>query len=160
METGRKILNLRKDLGVPQKSLAEQTAVTPSALSRIEAGIHQPRGPVALRIARQLGVTVDYLLDDSAPYPPPAWVMLANLQPKEPEPHTETVKVSTREKQLLEAVRGMTEEQRVFMESALRSPRRDLRFATSLLKSGGDLPAAERSEMDEYRADIVATLGL
>ena len=46
METGRKILNLRKDLGVQQKTLAGLTAVTPSALSRIEAGVHQPRGQV------------------------------------------------------------------------------------------------------------------
>ena len=65
METGRKILNLRKDLGVPQKLLARQTAVTASALSRIEAGIHHPRGLVALRIARELGVTVDYLAEQT-----------------------------------------------------------------------------------------------
>ena len=160
METGRKILNLRKDLGVPQKSLAENTAVTPSALSRIEAGIHQPRGPVALRIARQLGVTVDYLLDDTAPYPPPAWVLLANLEPREPEPTTETTPVSRREKQMLEAMREMTDEQRVFLESVLRGSRRELRLATSLLRLGPELPAVELAELDEYRNTMVATLGL
>ena len=96
METGRKIMNLRKDRGVAQSSLAEMTSVTPSALSRIEAGIHQPRGSVALRIARELGVTVDYILDGEAPYPPPPMALLENLtenpaqQPRDQEHKSES----------------------------------------------------------------------
>ncbi len=69
MQTGRKILNLRRDRKVSQQDLARACDITPSALSKIEAGINSPRASVIWRIARNLGVTVEYLLDEEMPYP-------------------------------------------------------------------------------------------
>lgn len=155
METGRKILNLRKDLGVPQKSLAEMTAVTPSALSRIEAGIHQPRGPVALRIARHLGVTADYLLDNDAPYPPPGREILANMGAKsDGEAKTERVLVSSREVTILEAMRKLDSERRVALEAVLASPREEVRFAAYLLGAADHLPGLEEDELTRFRTRL------
>jgi len=69
MQTGRKILNLRCDRKITQQDLARTCEITPSALSKIEAGINSPRANVIWRIARNLGVTVEYLLDEELPYP-------------------------------------------------------------------------------------------
>jgi DNA-binding XRE family transcriptional regulator len=69
MQTGRKILNLRCDRKISQQELARTCGITPSALSKIEAGINSPRANVLWRIARNLGVTVEYLLDEGMPYP-------------------------------------------------------------------------------------------
>ena len=152
METGRKILNLRKDLGVPQKTLAQLTAVTPSALSRIEAGIHQPRGPVALRIARRLGVTVDYLLDENAPYPPPARELLANLTTtcSGAEKSTSSMLVSGREKALLAAFRQLDLDRRVLLEAVFNASRTQTRFAAYLLGAAEQLPGIDPDELSEF----------
>lgn len=158
METGRKILNLRKDLGVPQKTLAEMTAVTPSALSRIEAGIHQPRGPVALRIARHLGVTADYLLDNDAPYPPPSRELLANMcetaAPEDEEGRTERVLISRREAAVVDSLRRLDNERRALLDAVLNSPREELRYATFLLGASDGLPGVEADELERYRTRL------
>ena len=158
METGRKILNLRKDLGVPQKTLAEMTAVTPSALSRIEAGIHQPRGPVALRIARHLGVTADYLLDNDAPYPPPARELLANCcetaAPEDEESRTERILISRREAAVVDSLRRLDNERRALLDAVLNSPREEARFATFLLGAGEQLPGVEAEEIERFRTRL------
>lgn len=155
METGRKILNLRKDLGVPQKQLAELTAVTPSALSRIEAGIHQPRGPVALRIARHLGVTADYLLDNDAPYPPPGREILANLSGSDStENRTERAQVSRREAAILEALRSLDTERKCVLEAVLSAARQEVRYAGFLLGVAPELPGVEHEEIDQFRTRL------
>lgn len=158
METGRKILNLRKDLGVPQKTLAEMTAVTPSALSRIEAGIHQPRGPVALRIARHLGVTADYLLDNDAPYPPPGREILANISEETAEPEEEArnerVLLSHREVQLLDSLRRLEPERRAALEAVLSAPRDDVRYTAYLLGAAEELPGVEEDEISRFRTRL------
>jgi len=69
MHTGRKILNLRCDRKISQQDLARLCDITPSALSKIEAGINSPRANIVWRIAQNLGVTVEYLLDERIPYP-------------------------------------------------------------------------------------------
>ena len=69
MQTGRKILNLRCDRKISQQDLARACDITPSALSKIEAGINSPRAGIIWKIARNLGVTVEYLLDEQMPYP-------------------------------------------------------------------------------------------
>ena len=69
MHTGRKILNLRCDRHISQQDLAKACDITPSALSKIEAGINSPRANIIWRIAQNLGVTVEYLLDEAMPYP-------------------------------------------------------------------------------------------
>lgn len=155
METGRKILNLRKDLGVPQKSLATQTSVTPSALSRIEAGHHQPRGPVALRLARELGVTVDYLLDRDAPYPPPGREVLENISGEDGgEERNERIAVSARERALLEAVRRISPEQRVLLDATLDAERENTRFTAFVLGAGDDLPGIDDAERARFQARL------
>jgi len=69
MQTGRKIMNLRRDRSVSQQDLARYCQITPSALSKIESGQNSPRGGVIFRIAKNLGVTIEYLLDEEIPYP-------------------------------------------------------------------------------------------
>ncbi len=116
MKIGRKILNLRRDRGVAQRSLAEMTSVTPSALSRIEAGIHQPKGPVALRIARVLGVSADYILDESAPYPPP---LEALLEAEIPEESLVVENLNIQEKNLVDTYRTMGPEEKETLRELL-----------------------------------------
>ncbi len=69
MQTGRKIMNLRRDRSISQQDLARYCEITPSALSKIESGQNSPRGGVIFRIAKNLGVTIEYLLDEGIPYP-------------------------------------------------------------------------------------------
>lgn len=69
MQTGRKIMNLRRDRSISQQDLAGYCEITPSALSKIESGQNSPRGGVIFRIAKNLGVTIEYLLDEEIPYP-------------------------------------------------------------------------------------------
>ncbi|MBN1417515.1 MAG: helix-turn-helix transcriptional regulator [Planctomycetes bacterium] len=71
MDTGRKILNLRMDRNLSQKALAAACGITPSALSKIENGANSPSAEVLKRIAKVLGTSADYLLDEEIPYPPP-----------------------------------------------------------------------------------------
>lgn len=159
MEIGRKILNLRKDLGIPQNSLAQQSAITASSLSRIESGCHQPRGPVALRVARELGVTADYLLDPDAPYPPPAREVLANLARKDKdEPRDVRMQVSKREKRLILSVRDLEAERYVLLQATLDAPRDTARFAAFLVGAGDELPGVDAGELREYRDRLLASL--
>ena len=74
MKTGRKILNLRRDRGVAQK-VPRRDDLSHSQCALQNRSENSPaQGPVALRIARVLGVSADYILDESAPYPPPGSV--------------------------------------------------------------------------------------
>ena len=155
METGRKILNLRKDRGYAQKTLADLTAVTPSALSRIESGRHQPRGMVALRLARHLGVTVEYLLDEDAPYPPPARQLLADIQSADiPSPEgSKTVSrdVTEREARLLERLRELDPERRLLLEATLDASRDTVRAAAYFLGCADELPGFTSDEEASIR---------
>ncbi len=71
--TGRKILNLRRDLGIKQQELAEMAGEL-RRRCRESRGWRSTatRGPTFHGIARAPWVTADYLLDESVPYPPPA----------------------------------------------------------------------------------------
>jgi transcriptional regulator with XRE-family HTH domain len=152
MQIGRKIMNLRKDLGVAQSSLAAMTSVTPSALSRIEAGIHQPRGPVALRIARELGVTSDYILDEEAPYPPPRSVLLDNLQSdSKRETRSRSIKVSLKEKRMIEAMRSLGGEERKLLEATLTASGQDLRLAIFALGRADLLDQHDADEKQHFQ---------
>lgn len=106
METGRKILNLRCDRKISQQELARACGITPSALSKIEAGINSPRAHVLYRIARNLGVTVEYLLDDQLPYPYPGYTYRQSFFERNEDP-TAMVRmdVTREEKAFLEALR-------------------------------------------------------
>ncbi|MAW76255.1 MAG: hypothetical protein CMJ95_02535 [Planctomycetes bacterium] len=155
METGRKIMNLRKDRGVAQSSLAEMTSVTPSALSRIEAGIHQPRGSVALRIARELGVTVDYILDGEAPYPPPPMALLENLtENPAQQPRDQNIKVSRGEKRLLKALRELTTEERRLLKTILETSNKEVRLALFALGRKDLLTQLDANELDKLQKTL------
>ncbi len=108
MQPGRKILNLRCDRKISQQDLAKACDITPSALSKIEAGINSPRANIIWKIARNLGVTVEYLLDEEMPYPYPS----QNYQEGELSVDDENARprvrmdVRPQEKAFLESLRG------------------------------------------------------
>ena len=94
-------MNERLDRGIRQQELAKACGVTSGALSRIESGRNQPKGWVALAIARHLGVTIEYLLDESQPYPyqPPQ-------KPDVTKDGMVNLRLTLEEKALIEALRA------------------------------------------------------
>ena len=65
-ELGGRVKELRKKRGMKQVELAKVSGITQATICRIETGeVHQPRPEVLLKIARALGVPVDYLLDEA-----------------------------------------------------------------------------------------------
>lgn len=110
MQTGRKILNLRCDRKVSQQELAKACDITPSALSKIEAGINSPRANVLWRIARNLGVTVEYLLDEEMPYPYAGYSYRQDFLASNVDPGSVVrMDVTREEKAFLEALRKTTQ---------------------------------------------------
>lgn len=106
MQTGRKILNLRCDRKVSQQDLARACDITPSALSKIEAGINSPRAGIIWKIARNLGVTVEYLLDEGMPYPYPSHRYRQDFIGRNQDPDSNVrMEVSRVEKAFLNALR-------------------------------------------------------
>jgi transcriptional regulator with XRE-family HTH domain len=63
----RKLCALR---GFDQSSLAERVGVSKSSMSRILSGMQEPKLGLAQELARALGVTLDYLVDDTDQGPP------------------------------------------------------------------------------------------
>jgi transcriptional regulator with XRE-family HTH domain len=106
MQTGRKILNLRCDRRISQQELAKACDITPSALSKIEAGINSPRAHIIWKLAKQLGVTVEYLMDEEMPYPYPGYSYRHEFYAKNQDPKsTVKMEVAREEKAFLEALR-------------------------------------------------------
>ena len=58
----QRITLAREEKGLNQAQLAEQSGVTPAAISQIEKGSRTPTIPVLQRIASVLNVSIDYLL--------------------------------------------------------------------------------------------------
>ena len=106
MQTGRKIMNLRLDLDITQRDLAEACGITPGALSKIETGSNQPSAAVLRRLARALGVSADYLLDDAAPYPPLAPSITKTGKPGEGRKRV-TTRITQEELWLIEDLRRL-----------------------------------------------------
>jgi transcriptional regulator with XRE-family HTH domain len=71
MEFSAKLRALRDRFGAGQAELAERAGLSPNKLQRYERSNQKPKGDDALSLARALGVTTDYLLDDEQPFPPP-----------------------------------------------------------------------------------------
>lgn len=61
----RRIVSLREGLGMSQKELANIVGVTAPAVTMWESGVRFPRGKALGRLAKALGVSQSYLLDDS-----------------------------------------------------------------------------------------------
>jgi transcriptional regulator with XRE-family HTH domain len=62
LELGRRIVHLRKMLGLRQNVLASQARLRPQRLSNIERGIHMPRIDELARLSRILGISLDELV--------------------------------------------------------------------------------------------------
>lgn len=60
---GRRLREVRADVGVSQDTLAERAGVHPTAIGRMERGGREPRLATILRLARALGVHPGVLLD-------------------------------------------------------------------------------------------------
>lgn len=61
-ETGQRIMDRRKKLGLTQEALAEKSGVTTQFVSYAESGKRAMRPENLMRIAAALGVSTDYLL--------------------------------------------------------------------------------------------------
>lgn len=51
--------------GLDQSALSERLGVPKSSMSRIFSGVQEPKLMLAFRLAKELGVTLDYLADDA-----------------------------------------------------------------------------------------------
>ena len=65
MLLGDKIMYLRKKQDMTQQQLAEKVGVTHTTIGRIERNEREPRGNTAIKIARALGVTMDFLYSET-----------------------------------------------------------------------------------------------
>jgi transcriptional regulator with XRE-family HTH domain len=62
MSIGERIKKRRQILGITQQELAEAIGVTPQHISAIEQGKRDPSLFSLTQLARELGVTIDYLV--------------------------------------------------------------------------------------------------
>ena len=65
MKLGEKIAARRKDLGITQEAFANQLFVTRQTVSRWEQGSATPDVQTVAEVAKILGVTCDYLINDN-----------------------------------------------------------------------------------------------
>jgi len=63
---GVRLRQIRKGMGLSQKEFAKQLGTTKQVLSRYETSQRAPKITVAREYAEKLGVSVDYMLGDSA----------------------------------------------------------------------------------------------
>lgn len=59
---GERIARLRQSAGMSQAELAQRINISSSALGMYEQGRREPPGDILIALARELGVTTDYLL--------------------------------------------------------------------------------------------------
>jgi transcriptional regulator with XRE-family HTH domain len=71
VQFAEKLRALRKQHDLKQTGLADRAGLTANKVQRYEQSNQKPKGDDILALARALGVTADYLLDDDLPYPPP-----------------------------------------------------------------------------------------
>ena len=62
---GKRIKSTREQKGIIQKALAEMVGVSPAAINQFEKGEKKPSSELLANIARELGVSTDYLLGAS-----------------------------------------------------------------------------------------------
>lgn len=56
--------------GIDQTALAARVGVSKSSISRVLSGIQEPKFQLMYHLARELGVSLDYLVDESAEIDP------------------------------------------------------------------------------------------
>ena len=59
---GDRIVNLRKELNLSQKELAEKVGITEASLSRYENDLREPKAEIITRLSNALNCSTDYLL--------------------------------------------------------------------------------------------------
>lgn len=59
---GKRLIMLRIDKSLQQKSIANKLAMPQSTYSKIEQGLLQPKASVIITLAKLYGVTTDYIL--------------------------------------------------------------------------------------------------
>lgn len=67
IESGKRIRNLRKNLGLTQEDLAEQLGVALNTISRIEIGQRGVSIDLALELAVHFNSTLDYIIAGRGP---------------------------------------------------------------------------------------------
>ncbi|MBX6316393.1 MAG: helix-turn-helix transcriptional regulator, partial [Isosphaeraceae bacterium] len=77
--------------GIDQAALAERCGVSKSTISRILSGVQEPKLRLAYDLARALGVTLDYLVEES----------------QEVDPSVQLVPVTADEQTILKIVRRL-----------------------------------------------------
>lgn len=60
-----KLRETRENLGLTQKKLSEMVEVSSKIITSYEKGTSKPRGTTARKLARVLGVSYDYLVNDA-----------------------------------------------------------------------------------------------
>lgn len=78
--------------GISQAWLADRVQTTEATISRYMTGVHKPNLEIVARIAKELNVSIDYMMDLSlspTPYrePEPDIVILANAYRRADEDH-------------------------------------------------------------------------
>ena len=66
MALKEKILRLMKEQGLNQKQLADKASITEASMSKYLSGDRTPRIDVIVKLAKALGTSVNYLLDNEA----------------------------------------------------------------------------------------------
>lgn len=69
MHLAEKILQCRKKAGLSQEALAERIGVSRQAVSKWETGEAMPELPTVVALAKEFGVTTDWLLSDAEEIP-------------------------------------------------------------------------------------------
>jgi len=62
----QRLRELRRERGFTQKDLGERVGVARSMIVNYEGGFHHPPLPTLIKLARELGVRVDFLVGDEA----------------------------------------------------------------------------------------------
>ncbi len=62
---GKKITQLRTEMGYTQKQLAKLASITEASLSRYENGLREPKINTLVKLAKVLGCTVDYMVGNT-----------------------------------------------------------------------------------------------
>lgn len=81
MRFDRKLRHLMVERDIGQEALAKAAGVSQSSISRWLSGSHLPQIDAASRIAREMGVSLDWLADDDAEWPPPAPIYNSDPRP-------------------------------------------------------------------------------
>lgn len=66
-QLGLRVKSYRKKAGFSQEELADRVGSATSTIAHAESGTSKPSLPLLVKIARELGVSIDQLLCDSLP---------------------------------------------------------------------------------------------